>query len=62
MTEYFSFSEGDVEQECIRAIQEKCGWKIKIAPELKVMTRPPAAFMNVLDAFDPKGFFRKGFY
>lgn len=61
LTEYFEFTEGCEEKECVRAIQEKCGWDVKVAPELKVVSAPPPAFMDVLNAYDPEGHFREGF-
>jgi acyl CoA:acetate/3-ketoacid CoA transferase beta subunit len=62
LTEYFCFSKTDHEQACIAKIQEQCGWNIKVAPEPKAIMNPPPLFMDVLDAFDPRGLFRKGFY
>lgn len=62
LTEYFCFSREHKQEDCVRAIQEECGWKLRIAPKLKAIKGPPAAFMDILDAFDPQGLFREGFY
>jgi acyl CoA:acetate/3-ketoacid CoA transferase beta subunit/acyl CoA:acetate/3-ketoacid CoA transferase alpha subunit len=62
LTEYFCLPMEKDEDECVFDIQEKCGWPIKISPDLVAVREVPRLFLDVLDAFDPQRYFREGFY
>jgi acyl CoA:acetate/3-ketoacid CoA transferase alpha subunit/acyl CoA:acetate/3-ketoacid CoA transferase beta subunit len=45
------------EEECLRSIKAKVGWKLETAPGVKRMDPPTEEELTILRLFDPRGFF-----
>lgn len=48
------------EEECVRAIREQCGWKLKVRDHLLVVPCPTAEELKFLRCFDPQRLFLGG--
>jgi acyl CoA:acetate/3-ketoacid CoA transferase beta subunit len=57
LTAYFPASSNQTDEEAVRAIQETCGWKLKVSPRLQVLPLPNSEDLKFIRAFDPKRLF-----
>jgi acyl CoA:acetate/3-ketoacid CoA transferase alpha subunit/acyl CoA:acetate/3-ketoacid CoA transferase beta subunit len=60
LTGYFPVKPSASEEECVRSIQEQCGWKLKVKSNLQIIPLPSADELKLMRCFDPKRFFLKG--
>ncbi len=57
LTGYLPLNNAASEEECVRSIQEQCGWKLKIKSNLQVLCMPSEDEILFLRCFDPKRYF-----
>jgi hypothetical protein len=60
LTGYFPVTPSASEEECVRSIQEQCGWKLKVKSKLQILPLPSAEELKLMRCFDPKRFFLRG--
>jgi acyl CoA:acetate/3-ketoacid CoA transferase beta subunit len=60
LTGYFPVTPSASEEECVRSIQEQCGWKLKVKSKLQILSLPSAEELKLMRCFDPKRFFLRG--
>jgi acyl CoA:acetate/3-ketoacid CoA transferase alpha subunit/acyl CoA:acetate/3-ketoacid CoA transferase beta subunit len=60
LTGYFPVNHSASEEECVRSIQEQCGWKLKVKSNLQILSLPSAEELKLMRCFDPKRFFLRG--
>jgi acyl CoA:acetate/3-ketoacid CoA transferase beta subunit len=60
LTAYFRVSPNLTEEEAVRAIQERCGWTLRVSPRLQVLPLPNSEDLQFIRAFDPKRLFLRG--
>jgi len=60
LTGYFPGKEAPSEAACVRAIQEECGWALKVRDTLDVLPYPSGEDLQFLRSFDPKRLFLGG--
>jgi len=54
---YIPSEEGQSEEECLRSIKAKVGWKLETAPGLARIDPPTGEELTLLRLFDPRGVF-----
>lgn len=57
LTRYFSLLPHKSEEEVVRVIQDQCGWKLKIHPQMQALSPPSPEELKFLRCFDPQRFF-----
>lgn len=57
LTGYVPLKATSSEEDCVRNIQEQCGWKLKIKDKLQVLKMPNDDEILLMRCFDPKRYF-----
>ena len=57
LTAYIPSEDGQSEEECLRSIKGKVGWKLETVPGLRKIAPPTKEELTLLRLFDPRGFF-----
>ncbi len=57
LTAYVPLNAKASAEECVRNIQEQCGWKLKIKDKLRVLSTPDDDEVLFIRCFDPKRYF-----
>jgi len=57
LTTYFPDPKIPDPERIIMGIKEKCGWNLKISPQVSAAPQPSLEELVILRAFDPEGYF-----